>query len=121
MAIQPVSLAQHVREGVIAAINALNEVIGIANNRPIIYTGSQSFPSNLLPNSHMDFRVEFPEGIFTRAPHVVVTLYSLSTQYKFGDIYIAIMEEAPDYFTCRVFNASDAQFIPGLRYVAIQS
>ena len=120
MVIQPVSLAQHVREGVIAAINALNEVIGIVNNRPVIYTGRAAFSSNLAANSHMDFRVDFPEGTFTRAPHVVVTLYSLSTQAKFGSIYISIMEETTTYFTCRVFNASDTQFLPQLRYVAIQ-
>ena len=120
MAIEHISLAQYVREGLISVINTINTVIDIVNNRPIIYTGRAAFQSNLGPNTYMDFHVDFPEGTFTRAPHVVVTLYSFSTQAKFGSIYISIMEETTTYFTCRVFNSSDTQFLPQLRYVAIQ-
>ena len=120
MAIQTVSLAQHVREGVIAAINALNDVIGIVNNSPIIYTGRQSFPGNLTPNTYLDARVDFPEGTFTDAPTVIPTIFSSSTQTKMGSVCISITEITTDHFTCRAFNNTDTQFTPVLRYVAIQ-
>lgn len=120
MTIETVSLAQRVREGVIAAINALNEVIGVVNNRPIIYTGRQNFPGSITANSYMDVRVDFPEGTFTDAPTVIPILTSSSTQTKMGSVCVTMTETSADHFTCRAFNASDAQFLPVLRYVAIQ-
>lgn len=117
MAIQPVSLAQHVREGVIAAINALNEVIGIANEQKKSYIGYSTLGA-VAANSHVDFTVTFPDGLFTSNPQVMVNLYSSSTNAAFGNLNVSILNITATQFTARVFNASSINFTPGLVYFA---
>ena len=117
MAIQPVSLAQHVREGVIAAINALNEVIGIANEQKKSYIEYSSLGS-VAANSHVDFTVTFPTGLFTTQPIVIANLYSSSTNAAFGNVSVSILNVTETGFTARVFNASSTPFTPGLNYFA---
>lgn len=117
MAIQTVSLAQHVREGVIAAINALNEVIGFANTHKESYIAYVSLGS-VAANSHVDFTVTFPDGLFTSDPQVVANLYSSTTNAAFGNLNVSIINITATQFTARVFNASSTSFTPGLVYFA---
>lgn len=117
MAIETVSLAQHVREGVIAAINALNEVIGFANEHKKSYIGYSSLGA-VAANSHVDFTVTLPSGMFTTQPIVIVNLVSSSSNAAFGSVSVSILNVTATQFTARVFNASSTAFTPGLNYFA---
>lgn len=117
MAIQPVSLAQYIREGVIAAINALNQVIDFVNAHKKSYTAYSTL-GTIAGNKCEDFTITLPSGMFSSAPQIVANLYSSSTNAAFGSLNVSIMNVSATQFTARVYNASSTSFTPGLIYYA---
>lgn len=107
------------REGLIAAINALNEVIGFTNETPVIYAATATL-GQVAASSHSDFTINFPAGKFSGNVIVVCQLYSSSTNAHFGSMQVVAMDVSNTGFTARVYNDSATAFTPALRYIAYQ-
>ena len=120
--INPVSLEQHVREGLINAIETINSLVQAHNDEPLqptIYAANAAL-GTVASGTYEDFSFLFPSGMFTATPTVVATLYSSSENTELGSTMVAITSNSVSGFSVRVFNDMETNFTPALRYIAVQ-